>query len=104
MNEHVVVDNGTVNDQGAPVNGTAKHHAAGPHADGCKEQTPPPQNGSAASPQVARAEEIVDRLAERVAHYTSVWGRGLWRIGARVREEAEDVWGEAQSIRRGDQH
>lgn len=54
-------------------------------------------------PQVERAEEIVDRLAERVAHYTSVWGRQLWRASARIREEAEDLWAEAQSIRRGDQ-
>jgi hypothetical protein len=50
-----------------------------------------------------RAEEIVDRVAERVSQLTSTWGRKLLRLTARVREEAEDIWAEAQSIRRGEQ-
>jgi hypothetical protein len=62
-----------------------------------------PPNGSASGPQVARAEEIVDRLAARAAEVTSVWGRRLLRAASRIREEAEDVWAEAQSIRRGEQ-
>jgi hypothetical protein len=71
--------------------------------------TPPGSNGSencngtTAGPQVARAEEIVDRLAARASELTSVWGRRLMRAAARIREEAEDVWAEAQSIRRGEQ-
>ena len=51
-----------------------------------------------------RADELVDRIAERVSTYTARWGRGVLRLFSRVREEAEDIWGEAQSIRRGDQH
>jgi hypothetical protein len=50
-----------------------------------------------------RAEEIVDRVAERVSELTSVWGRKLLRLAARAREEAEDIWAEAQVIRRGEQ-
>jgi hypothetical protein len=50
-----------------------------------------------------RAEEMVDRLAQKVAHYTSAFGRALLRLGARAREEAEDIWAEAQNIRRGGQ-
>jgi len=46
-----------------------------------------------------RAEEMVDRLAERVGHWTSVVGRKLLWLGARAREEAEDIWAEAQNIR-----
>jgi hypothetical protein len=50
-----------------------------------------------------RAEEMVDRIAERVGQFTSVWGRKLSRAAARIKEEAQDLWAEAQSIRRGDQ-
>jgi hypothetical protein len=49
-----------------------------------------------------RAEEMVDRMAERVGHYASVVGFKLMQWAARAREEAEDIWAEAQSIRRGD--
>lgn len=55
-----------------------------------------------ADDRMARAEEIVDQLAEKVAHFTSVFGRQILWLGARLREEAEDIWEEAQSIRRGD--
>ncbi|MFN2477474.1 MAG: hypothetical protein ABR526_14185 [Chthoniobacterales bacterium] len=48
----------------------------------------------------ARAEELVDRLGERVGHlFSQVSRRAEWAI-ARAREEAEDIWAEAQSIRR----
>ncbi len=39
------------------------------------------------------AERIAGELAERIA-------RWCLRAGARVREEAEDVWAEAQALRR----
>jgi hypothetical protein len=68
-------------------------------------------NGTSNSPQApadadavtARAEEIVDRWANHISQFTSVWGRRAYRAAARVREEAQDFWAEAQSIRRGDQ-
>jgi hypothetical protein len=46
----------------------------------------------AGSPQVDRAERIVDDLLQRAAR----WGR---RTAALVREEAEDVWAEAKELR-----
>jgi hypothetical protein len=50
-----------------------------------------------------RAEEMVDWLGQRVGHYTSVAGYyALW-LASRAREEAEDIWAEAQTIRRGRQ-
>lgn len=79
-------------DQSAARNGSHDGAAVG-SANG--QHTPPPQ--------VARAEEMVDRFADGVANFTSVWGRRLFRAAARVREEAQDLWAEAQSIRRGDQ-
>ncbi len=59
-------------------------------------------NGADGRSEMERAEEMVDRIAERLSHFTSVWGRKLLRVAARAREEAEDIWAEAQSIRRGE--
>ena len=49
-----------------------------------------------------RAEEIVDALGQRVGALTSAAGFALLKFAARAREEAEDIWAEAQSIRRND--
>ena len=53
--------------------------------------------------QVDRAEQMVERVAANVSSFTAKWGRRAWSVVSRVREEAEDMWSEAQSIRRGDQ-
>jgi hypothetical protein len=50
---------------------------------------------------MARAEEMADRLGERLSHYASVIGFKIMQWAARAREEVEDIWAEAQSIRRG---
>jgi hypothetical protein len=50
-----------------------------------------------------QAEETVDRLAAKVAGFTSLVGKKAMRAAARLREAASDFWAEAQSIRRGDQ-
>jgi len=58
----------------------------------------------ALSPQaLQRAEELVDRMGERVAYYAAFLGAKIKEFAARLREEAEDIWAEAQSIRRGEQ-
>jgi hypothetical protein len=54
-------------------------------------------------PHVVRAEALVDCLAERVGQLTSVWGRRIAWAAGRVKEEAQDLWAEVQSIRHGDQ-
>jgi len=68
------------------------------------EQNGPAQDGAAvegqADERMARAEQMVDQLAEKVGRFTSVLGRRILWLGARLREEAEDIWAEAQSIRR----
>jgi hypothetical protein len=51
---------------------------------------------------IERAEALADRFSTQVAVVTSVVGHGLLRFLSRMREEAEDLWAEAQSIRRGD--
>ena len=64
-----------------------------------------PQDGTppAATQQPAtqRAEEIVDRVGERVGYLASSIAQRIRTTTARAREEAEDMWAEAQSIRRG---
>jgi hypothetical protein len=44
---------------------------------------------------VERANELIEEWGERVGHWLS-------RASARAREEAEDIWAEAQSIRHGE--
>ncbi len=46
-----------------------------------------------------RAEEMLARMERRVAPWTSNVRLSILRHAARVREEAEDMWAEAQSIR-----
>jgi hypothetical protein len=52
---------------------------------------------------VERAEQIADRLGEKCAAVTSACVRKLAWLTARAREAAEDLWAEAQSVRRKDQ-
>jgi hypothetical protein len=75
---------------------------ASPQADvnGTSEQ--PSQTASADEPReqaMRRAEEMVDRIGEQVGHYVSVFGHNVLKWAARAREEAEDIWAEAQALR-----
>lgn len=49
-----------------------------------------------------RAEELVDRAGQTLAHWTGLAALRLLKAAALAREAAEDVWAEAQSIRRGE--
>ena len=55
--------------------------------------------GGSTQPAAARAEELVDRVGERLGHVTARVGFEMQRFGARMREDAEDMWFEAQQIR-----
>jgi hypothetical protein len=50
-------------------------------------------------PATERAEELVDQLAQRIGHFAALTALQLQRAAARAREEAEDMWAEAQNIR-----
>jgi hypothetical protein len=45
--------------------------------------------------ELDRAEALIEEWSQRLGRWISV-------TAARAREEAEDIWAEAQSIRRGD--
>jgi hypothetical protein len=68
------------------------------------------QEGPAASTaagdpsNVERAEEITYKVAEKAAHAASACVRGVAWLFASAREAAQDVWAEAQSVRRGDKN
>ena len=57
------------------------------------------QGGRPSRPATERAEELVDRVGESFGHLASLAGLRMLKIAAFVREEAEDVWAEAQSVR-----
>jgi hypothetical protein len=44
-----------------------------------------------------RAEEIIDRLGHRIGYFSVLAGHQVRKFAARVREEAEDIWAEAQT-------
>jgi hypothetical protein len=66
-----------------------------------------PENGRAQEGReqaLRQAEEMADRLLERAEHYASWLGRHVMRLAARVREEATDIWAEAEHVSRQWQH
>lgn len=48
---------------------------------------------------MVRAEDLVHRFEQRLGHFTSLAGTYIQRQTARLREESEDIWAEAQNIR-----
>ena len=51
------------------------------------------------TPALARAEETMDRLGERLGVFAASLSHRLRKAAALAREEAEDVWAEAQDVR-----
>jgi hypothetical protein len=47
----------------------------------------------------AKAEELVEGMAQRLGLFAALAGLQIQKTTARVREEAEDIWAEAQNIR-----
>ena len=61
-----------------------------------------PGRDQGARPTMERAEEMVDRLGQRAGQIGSEVAQRLLRLAARAREEAEDIWAEAQSMHHGE--
>lgn len=55
-----------------------------------------------ARPATERAEELVDHLGGRLRFLAALAAFELRHAAARVREEAEDLWAEAQHRRHGE--
>ena len=94
-----------------PQGATELQPAEGPEKGSAQEGNGTAQGGAGRPPGEApggidpetlrRAEEMVDRMGEQIGHYATVLGREFLKWAARAREEAEDIWAEAQQIRRG---
>ena len=59
-----------------------------------------PRKGQADSPATKRAEDLVDEAAQRASQWMQVNGLRMRRAMAFAREEVEDIWVEAQDVRR----
>lgn len=60
------------------------------------------KNGPTQNETMQRAEVMVDQLGQRLGRFLSAAGTQLRKATARAREEAEDIWAEAQHIRHGE--
>jgi hypothetical protein len=65
-----------------------------------RDETNETEDRQSAPAQLDRAGEVVDRLSKRIGEWANVATMQVVVAYARVREEAEDIWAEAQSIRR----
>lgn len=54
-------------------------------------------DGQVERPATERAEEMLDRVGEQLGRWTAQATTQARRFAARAREEAEDIWAEAQS-------
>lgn len=61
--------------------------------------SPPARTGEKSGQAMEKSEELVDRAAQRLSQYALQAGFQLQKATARLREEAEDIWAEAQHIR-----
>ena len=61
-----------------------------------KEEAAQPETGKA----TAKAEELVEGMTQRLGLFAALAGLQIQKTGARVREEAEDIWAEARNIRK----
>lgn len=52
----------------------------------------------------AKAEELVEGMTQRLSLYAARAGLQIQKTAARAREGAEDIWAEAQSIRKNGGH
>jgi pyruvate/2-oxoglutarate dehydrogenase complex dihydrolipoamide acyltransferase (E2) component len=58
------------------------------------------RNQNSSNSSTKRAEELLTRTGQTVGMFASMAGLRLARIGAFAREEFEDMWAEAQDLRR----
>ena len=61
----------------------------------------PSRNGTRPKDAASAADEPRD-VEDRAAEWAADTARSLARLVARAREEAEDIWAEAQAVRRRD--
>ena len=68
------------------------------------QETPNNQGQETSQIVTQRAEQLVDNFAQRASAIAAATGLQIRRASAFVREDAEDIWAEAQSIRDQQKH
>src|SRR5579883_1446263 len=86
------MENSTTPGVGGDALSGAPNGVPSPQADGAEDTR---------SPAMRRAEELVDRWGEKVGRYATTVGHAFLRWATRAREEAEDIWAEAQAVHEG---
>jgi enoyl-CoA hydratase/carnithine racemase len=79
----------------SPVDNTSPAPDPALHNGDVQANVPPSKS------EMERAQEIADKIGAAVSEFSLKWGWKLLQAGAVVRESVEDIWAEAQSIRRG---
>lgn len=85
------------------IEAMARAGMAGPTPAGhveAPDQAVPGPSGAADRSATERAEELLDGVAGRAKQIAPLVGPSIQRLVALAREEAEDIWAEAQEIRR----
>jgi hypothetical protein len=90
--------------QNNPSTTSESKSAKSADANGAPEQRDSAATEEVRSDAMQRAEELADRLGEQVGQYVSAFGHNVLKWVARAREEAEDIWAEAQAIRERQQN
>src|SRR5436305_12614582 len=57
-----------------------------------------PQAKGTEQPVMERAEKMADSMGQRIGVWTSIARPPIMRVAARMRENAEDTWAEAQQL------
>lgn len=78
--------------------------SATPESEGATSEATAPSRTDTAATAVARAEDVLDTVGQRLGSWATSLEHGLRVLGARAREEAEDMLAEAQAIRAGNEH
>jgi hypothetical protein len=88
--------------EAAPSNGVTPAASTNGQGQAPTAAGQPAPSDAASETRLDRAEKLADQVGERAAKIVGAVAFGFLRFLARAREEAEDVWAEAQHIRRGD--
>lgn len=63
-----------------------------------------PQDGAKTAPSTGRAEQLVNTWGQQLGDWLGRTGNQVARTTARLRENTEDIWAEAQHIRHSRNH
>jgi hypothetical protein len=83
------------------ANGKAGSAATnGEHVNGAMPDAAPEPSDANEPSTFDRVEEMMDEFGKKVGGLTSKLGQGLYLFGAHIRENLEDVWAEANELRK----